>query len=80
MSRHHPVGTRLSKMPDEPLLLSSEMKMACFTCHFMTRARYDSERWKSASMFDRVFHKQKRYKTYFLTLHNEQGQLCLYCH
>jgi hypothetical protein len=80
MSRHHSVGERLTKMPDEPLLLAAEMKMACFTCHNLTRPRYDSERWKAASLFDRVFRKQKRYKTYFLTLHNEQGQLCLTCH
>jgi len=90
MKRHHPVGTKLSRKPDreeedddhddDKMPLAGEMKMGCGTCHEMSRPRHDSVRWKAASMFDRLFRAEKRYKTYFLSKRNDQGQLCLSCH
>ena len=80
MGRHHTVGTALPKSPDDDLPLAAEMKMACFTCHNMSRDRYDSVRWKASSLFDKMFRAEKRYKTYFLSQRNDQGQLCLSCH
>jgi hypothetical protein len=82
MSRHHTVNTPLNKTPDDEihLVLTVEKKMACITCHEMSRPRYDKVRWKSTSLFDRIFRHEDKYKTYFLTMQNDQGKLCLTCH
>lgn len=80
MSRHHPVGSKLPKSPEEGMPLTAEMKLACFTCHNMSQKRYDKQRWKATSLFNRLFRPEERYKTYFLTHRNEQGELCLSCH
>ncbi len=81
MARHHTVGAELPQA--EPLMhlhLSGDHRIACATCHDLSRQRYDSVRWKAASLFDRLFHDEPRYKTYFLSMRNDQGQLCLTCH
>jgi hypothetical protein len=80
MDRHHRVGVELPTMPDQLLRLTADRKNACFTCHDLSRPRYDGVRWKAASLYDRMFHPEKRYKTYFLVERNDQGQLCLSCH
>ena len=80
MDRHHTVGTVLPAPPGNGLHLTAEQKVNCATCHDLSRVRYDSERWKAASLFDRLFHNESRYKTYFLVMRNDQGQLCLTCH
>ncbi len=79
-ARHHKVGVSLPEKPDEVLKLEPGMKVACFTCHDLSRPRYDAVRWKSASLFDRMFRAEPRYKTYFLVGRNDEGQLCLSCH
>lgn len=80
MSRHHTVGTVLPKSPNDALHLTADKKLACFTCHDLSRQRYDQVRWKATSLYDRMFRKENRYKTYFLAQQNDQGQLCLECH
>jgi len=80
MIRHHSVGNLLPTAPGNALRLTSEMKLACVTCHDMSRTRYDDVRWKAASLFDRMFRKEGRYKTYFLVMRNDEGQLCITCH
>lgn len=80
MDRHHTVGTVLPEASRAALHLTSEMKVACATCHDMARTRYDDVRWKATSLFDRMFHKESQYRTYFLVMRNDQGQLCLTCH
>jgi hypothetical protein len=80
MGQHHPVDTVLTKIPSAPLPLSATRRTACFTCHDLSRQRFDRVRWKSESLFGRLFRKQNEYKTYFLTLRNDRGQLCLACH
>lgn len=80
MERHHTVGTELTQMPETALHLSAGSRIACATCHDMSRARYDSVRWKATSLFSRMFRNEVRYKTYFLTMRNDAGQLCLTCH
>ena len=80
MSRHHNVGTALSRVPSTELPLTSGKKVACITCHVLSRPRYDTVRWKAASLYDRMFRSEPRYKTYFLAFRNDQGQLCLACH
>ncbi len=80
MDRHHPVGTQLPRAPENALHLAADKKIACVTCHDMSHPRYDSVRWKATSLFDRLFREESRYKTFFLALRNDQGQLCLSCH
>jgi len=80
MARHHKVGTALAQAPSAVLPLTSGKKTACITCHLLSRPRYDSVRWKAASLYDRMFRAEPRYKTYFLAMRNDQGQLCLSCH
>jgi hypothetical protein len=82
MSRHHTVNTILNKTPDDEMhmVLTTEKKIACITCHEMSRLRYDKVRWKSTSLFDRMFRHEDKYKTYFLTMQNDSGKLCLTCH
>ena len=80
LERHHTVGTVLTEKPIEPLKLTAEKKTACFTCHNLSRMRFDASRWKAASLYDRLFHDEERYKTYFLSERNDHGQLCLSCH
>lgn len=80
LERHHPVGVSLPMVPPPAIRLTADKKNACFTCHDMSRPRYDSVRWKSTSLFDRLFRKESRYKTYFLLMRNDEGQLCQNCH
>ena len=80
MARHHHVGNPLQRTPSAVLPLTRDGRTACFTCHVLGRPRYDTTRWKAASLFDRMFRGEPRYKTYFLAIRNDQGQLCLSCH
>jgi len=82
MDRHHTVGTPLPSTADaeHDMQLTADKKIACITCHDMAQPRYDKVRWKASSLFERLFHQENRYKTYFLAMKNDQGQLCLTCH
>jgi hypothetical protein len=80
MAQHHSVDVPLRKALPAPLPLTKEQRMACFTCHDLSRAREDGIPWKAESLFDRLFRKQRRYKTFFLVQRNERGQLCRICH
>lgn len=80
MDQHHPVGTVLRKKPGPAFPLTADGRTACATCHVLSRPRTDTVRWKAASLFDRLFRGEPRYKTYYLTERNDQGQLCLACH
>ena len=80
MARHHNVGTPLKRPPGAALPLAKGQRVACFTCHLLSQPRYDSVRWKAASLYDRTFRTASQYKTYFLVTRNDQGQLCLACH
>lgn len=80
LARHHAVGVALEGEPEGGLRLTGAGRIACFTCHDLSRSRYDGERWKAASLYERMFRAQPRYKTYFLVQRNDNGQLCLNCH
>ena len=81
MERHHTVDAELPvESQDIELHLAAGKRMVCATCHDLSRPRFDSVRWKAASLFDRLFHESPRYKTYFLSMRNDAGQLCLVCH
>lgn len=79
--RHHSVNAELSvESQDVTLHLAQGKLMGCTTCHDLSRPRFDSVRWKAASLFERMFRESPQYKTYFLSMRNETGQLCLVCH
>jgi hypothetical protein len=80
MGRHHKVDVVLENEPENGLKLTTDHRDACFTCHDLSRPRYDSARWKAVSLFDKMFRQEARYKTYFLVQRNDSGQLCLNCH
>ena len=80
MDRHHKVDSLLQRPPSAVLPLTTDKRTACFTCHDLAQPRFDGVRWKAASLVDRMFRKESRYRTYFLAQRNDQGQLCLACH
>ena len=80
MARHHPTGVKLSSAPHQPMHLGDGGKVVCGTCHDLSRPRFDHRRWRSESLYDRLFRRKPRYKTYFLAFRNDRGQLCLACH
>lgn len=80
MSRHHTVGAELTQQPDSAMHLTQDSRIGCATCHDLSRMRYDTVRWKAASLFNRLFRDEGRYQTYFLAMRNDAGQLCLTCH
>ena len=80
MDRHHSVGTQLPRDAHDALILTSRKQIACTTCHDLSQSRYDKVRWKATSLYDRLFRNESRHKTYFLSMRNDHGQLCLTCH
>lgn len=80
ISKHHPVGVRLKNDLPENIRLNSGGKLACITCHDLTVMRYDRVSWKAESLFGSIFQSEKRYKTYYLIIRNNDGDLCKKCH
>jgi len=80
MSKHHPAGVKLKNDLPENITLSSGKKLACITCHDLKVPRYDSVSWKAESLFGSIFKSEKRYKTYYLIIRNNDGDLCRKCH
>jgi hypothetical protein len=80
MEKHHPVGGKLPATPPPGLLLTGEGTTGCSTCHDLGKPRFDKVRWRSESLYDRLFRRQPRYRTYFLAVRNDRGQLCKACH
>ena len=79
MSKHHPAGVKLKNDLPENITLSSGKKLACITCHDLKVPRYDSVSWKAESLFGSIFKSEKRYKTYYLIIRNNDGDLCRKC-
>ncbi len=79
-SAHHTVGAALPGEQPRGLALSRRGLIACTTCHDLRTRRFDSVPWKSESLFGRVFRRAPRYKTYYLVIRNNKGQLCRECH
>jgi hypothetical protein len=77
---HHPVGAAVQALASPALPRSSEGRIACRTCHDLTRPATDSVAWRSQSLYDAVFRRQARHRTYALALRNDKGQLCQSCH
>jgi len=76
---HHPTGIR-NRRTDATLVLTKFGRIGCRTCHDLHVKRFDSEAWKSETLFQRIFNHQERYKTYFLFKKNTNGELCRQCH
>ena len=78
--KHHVVGKRLKFQSKYDFRISGKKKIACYTCHDLGINRYDSSSWKSESFYEKVFKKKAKYKTYYLVMKNNEGQLCTRCH
>lgn len=79
LGAHHKVDLRLTKkIPKKLEFLNG--KIACFTCHNLKSKRFDSVSWKSESLYESWFNSKKVHNTYFLTIRNNEGQLCKKCH
>ncbi len=79
LDRHHPVNKRMTGKKNGSFVLAKG-RTACITCHRINKNRYDSEPWASQSMYDRLFKSSTEYKTYYLIMKNDDGQLCKSCH
>ncbi len=77
---HHEVDKRLARTPSRKMQLKESNKVTCYTCHDLHNKRYDSISWKSESLFESIFSSKKRYKTFYLTEINRNGNLCRRCH
>jgi hypothetical protein len=80
MERHHLIDRKLPVAPPAALQLTSQGLNGCSTCHDLGQPRFDQVRWKAESLYDRLFRRQPRYRTYFLVFRNDRGQLCKTCH
>lgn len=78
--RMHPVGAAIPELRVAELHRSSTGRIACRTCHDLSRSASDSVPWRAQSLFDAVFRRQPRYPTYLLAMRNQRGQLCQSCH
>lgn len=77
---HHPVGVKMHGSVEHDLHYSKLKKMMCITCHDLHVDRFDSSPWKSQSLFDLTFKRKKKFKTYYLSIKNNKGQMCKTCH
>jgi hypothetical protein len=81
LGNHHPVGIKLEGDPPDGVgPLTDRQKMACKTCHDVGSNRNDSTPWRSESLYESIFQKQRQYMTYFLVIKNNKGQMCNKCH
>jgi len=76
---HHPIGIR-NRHADPSLVLTKYGRIGCRTCHDLHVKRFDTRPWKSETLYQRIFNRQDRYKTYFLFKQNTNGELCRQCH
>ncbi|MCU0822061.1 MAG: hypothetical protein MUC95_06245 [Spirochaetes bacterium] len=80
MDKHHGVGMRPYKKVSAGIRLSGKNKIACITCHDLNLKRFDDRPWRSESLFEKIFSRDERYKTYYLIINNSNGELCKICH
>ncbi|MCP4130608.1 MAG: hypothetical protein GY754_06465 [bacterium] len=84
IENHHPIGDRVKSSIQAKIRkripLNSRKRVTCYSCHNLHINRYAATPWKAESLFDSVFKSKDRYKTYYLTVRNNEGQLCKKCH
>jgi hypothetical protein len=78
--QHHKVGIQPPGGRPATLQLNSRHEVVCTTCHDLTGRRFDDSPWKYQSLYQRAFRKSHHYRTYYLVLRNDKGQLCRTCH
>ncbi len=80
MDRHHKVGLRLKGKLSSNFKLTEKNKMSCFTCHDLGVKRFSNSSWRAQSLFEKMFRNKSQYKTFYLVMKNNEGQLCKKCH
>lgn len=80
IGNHHAINVRVKEEIPGQLILTSKKKLACITCHRLKNNRYDTSSWKAESLYENLFKSKKTYKTYYLAVKNNDGQLCKMCH
>lgn len=79
-TNHHITDVPLKQKRDFPFELTRRNKITCRTCHDLKTGRHASSPWKAVSLYESIFSKKKKHKTYYLILKNDKGQLCKNCH
>lgn len=77
---HHRIANALPADLPAPLVRSTDGRLACRTCHDLSRPLQDSVAWRAQSLFDAVFRRRAVHPTYRLAMRNHNGQLCQICH
>ncbi len=81
IKRHHPVDSVITKiLPDKLQRLDSKKKLVCITCHDLNIKRMAEKSYRSESLFESLTGRKSEYKTYYLVIRNNNGQLCKTCH
>lgn len=80
IERHHKVGAKIKETIPGKLRLTRNKRISCFTCHNLNIKRYDKISWRAESLFESIFRSKSKYNTYYLTIKNNDGQLCKECH
>ncbi len=78
--QHHPTGHVVEVSLPKGIVLTAKRQITCRSCHNLQSPAEDSKAWRSESLFDSMFRKQLIYKTYYLIMRNNKGQLCRSCH
>ena len=78
--KHHKIGVKPNVKVLKDLELTSMRRVTCITCHNLKNKRYDTTAWKAESLFDGMFRRKDKYKTYYLQIKNTDGELCKKCH
>ncbi|MDY6968910.1 MAG: cytochrome c3 family protein [Spirochaetota bacterium] len=79
-NRHHRVGLIIKDIIPKEFYLTKNNKIACYTCHNLNIKRFDSLSWRAESLFESIFRIKSKYKTFYLSMRNNNGQLCKKCH
>jgi hypothetical protein len=76
----HPVDIRSEKAGSISLPLDEERTITCITCHDPHSSPYDEVPYTRQNPLERLKGMFKGYRTYFLRIPNDTGQICFNCH
>lgn len=81
MEGHHATDVKPGdRMKPGALRLKGDGSMACFTCHDATMPRFAAQSYRSRAPLVLLFDWNRKHRTFFLTVRNNKGQLCMICH